>query len=135
MIKVKNQHSCLLAILRTAVDNFAPAFPSKINWKDISNTTMLTSTSLRLQFSNRYVDICQLLGMISLWCLFKNVFDYRPPQNHHLNQDSSTKKVLFFTSFFNTGWQFFGLHPEKLAKVNEREINTIKDECNTMRVG
>ena len=73
--------------------------------------------------------------MSSLRCIFKNVFNYRPPQNRHSKQDNTTKKVLFYTSFFNTGWQFFGLHPKKLAKVNEREISIIKDECNTMRVG
>ena len=48
----------------------------------------------------------------------KNTFNYRPPQNHHSNQNNCTKTVLFFTSFFHTGWQFLGLHPEKLAKVS-----------------
>ena len=59
-----------------------------------------------------------------------HLITYRPPQNRHSNQENCTKKVLFFTSFFHTGWHFFGLHPEKLAKVNVRAINIIQDECN-----
>ena len=43
----------------------------------------------------------------------------RPPKIRHYNEEHVTKKVLFFNSFFRTGWQFFGLHPEKLAKVKE----------------
>ena len=50
------------------------------------------------------------------------------PQEDYLDQNNQTKKVLFFTSFFHTGWQFFGLHPEKLAKVDMKEINISQDE-------
>ena len=73
---------------------------------------------------------------IGFFLFFKNTFNYRPPQNHLSKEDNSTKKVLFFTpSFFNTGWDKIGLHPEKLAQVNGRETNTIPNECNTTRVG
>ena len=66
---------------------------------------------------------------IGVFLFFKNTFNYRPPQNHLSKEDNSTKKVLFFTpSFFNTGWEKIGLHPEKLAQVNGRETNTIPNE-------